>query len=299
MIGDLDLDGQLQNNVAGAAPDDTGVILRLLQDGAPAPGNPSSPYCSVDTFLTCASDSQCPNGQTCRTKVAKYFAYGIRNSFGLAIDELTGDLWDTENGPSDMDEVNRVERGMNSGWRDLMGPDALDPDGTANLFNMPGAGLTYSDPEFTLVDTNAPTAIVFPNGSTLGGDYNTQALVANHNFGEIFAFPLNASRTGFALTGALADLVANTRAEADTALFAQGFGRVTDLKFSPDGDLYVVDIERGTVYRISGPAAPVPVLPTAAALLLAVLLAGVVGFRALASPTPRIALRARERPPAN
>ena len=31
--------------------------------------------------------------------IQKYYSIGIRNSFGLAIDPLTGNLWDTENGP--------------------------------------------------------------------------------------------------------------------------------------------------------------------------------------------------------
>jgi aldose sugar dehydrogenase len=29
-----------------------------------------------------------------------YYAYGIRNSFGIDFDPLTGNLWDTENGPA-------------------------------------------------------------------------------------------------------------------------------------------------------------------------------------------------------
>jgi hypothetical protein len=35
-------------------------------------------------------------GQT--SPANKYFAYGIRNSFGLDFDPVTGKLWDTENG---------------------------------------------------------------------------------------------------------------------------------------------------------------------------------------------------------
>ena len=29
----------------------------------------------------------------------KYYAYGIRNSFGMDFDPITSKLWDTENGP--------------------------------------------------------------------------------------------------------------------------------------------------------------------------------------------------------
>ena len=44
-----------------------------------------------------------------------YYAYGIRNSFGLDFDPVTGKLWDTENGPQFGDEINLVEPGFNSG----------------------------------------------------------------------------------------------------------------------------------------------------------------------------------------
>ena len=250
VIGDLNRNGQLQNNVVGVAPDDRGVIFRVRQDGTAAPGNPFTPYCSATTTQTCVTTANCPGGETCQTQVARYYAYGVRNSFGLGLDPVTGSLWDTENGPDTMDEVNRVVAGMNSGWIDLMGPDSLDPDTTAGLFNMPGEGLTYSDPEFTWVNTNAPTAIVFPDGSSLGPDYDDAALVSDNNNGKIYAFPLNAGRTGFALTGDLADLVANDQAQADALLFGSGFGPVTDLEIGPDGDVYAVDIGNGTVYRI-------------------------------------------------
>lgn len=39
----------------------------------------------------------------------KYYAYGIRNSFGIVFDPITGILWDTENGPTQYDEVNVVK----------------------------------------------------------------------------------------------------------------------------------------------------------------------------------------------
>ena len=46
-----------------------------------------------------------------------YYAYGIRNGFGMDFDPVSGKLWDTENGPDFGDEINLVEPGFNSGWR--------------------------------------------------------------------------------------------------------------------------------------------------------------------------------------
>jgi glucose/arabinose dehydrogenase len=44
------------------------------------------------------------------------WSIGHRNSFGLCIDPATGELWETENGPSVDDEVNLIEEGANFGW---------------------------------------------------------------------------------------------------------------------------------------------------------------------------------------
>jgi glucose/arabinose dehydrogenase len=252
IIGDLNRNGQLQNNPAGAAPDDTSVILRVNADGSPSAGNPFAPFCSVTTTQTCATNGNCPSGQTCRTEVARYYAYGIRNSFGLGMDPVTGALWDTENGPSDYDEVNRVSAGFNSGWNRIMGPDARDPQGTADLFDMPGAGSTYSDPEFSWLDTVAPTAILFPRGLTAA--YDQVALVGDSNFGNLYRFPLNGARDGFDLSSfaGLGDLVADTTTEQNAVRIGSGFGGITDLKQGPDGAIYVVSIGNGAIYRIAG-----------------------------------------------
>jgi len=113
------------------------VILRVEQDGTPAAGNPFTPYCSGATSLTCDADLDCGSNGPAGSMVASYFAYGIRNSFGMTRDAPTGALWMTENGPNNYDEVNRVSPGMNSGWNQLMGPDARDPQGLADLWNLP------------------------------------------------------------------------------------------------------------------------------------------------------------------
>jgi glucose/arabinose dehydrogenase len=51
----------------------------------------------------------------------KYYAYGLRNSFGMDFDPVTGNLWDTENGAACCDEINLVQPGFNSGWRKVQG----------------------------------------------------------------------------------------------------------------------------------------------------------------------------------
>lgn len=45
--------------------------------------------------------------------MATYFAYGIRNSFGMDFDPMTGNLWLSENGVHNNDEINLVNSGFN------------------------------------------------------------------------------------------------------------------------------------------------------------------------------------------
>ena len=290
VIGDLNRNGKLQNNSSGANPDDTGVILRVEQDGAPAASNPFSPYCSGATTLACDDDADCGGSGPCLFEVASYFGYGVRNSFGMALDPQTGALWMTENGPNNYDEVNYVPPGWNSGWNRLMGPDARDPQGLGDLWNVPDAGSTYSDPEFSWLTTIAPTGIALPFGSSLGDDYDGVAIVGDSNLGQLYAFPLNASRTAFDLTGytGVSDLVADSTAERDQFRIGTGFGSITDLEVGPDRNLYVVSIAHGTVYRIEGPdpGIPVPALPVAGIALLGLLLGGAAAILLGRRPAP-------------
>jgi hypothetical protein len=142
-----------------------------------------------------------------------------------------------------------------------MGPDERDPQSVADLWHVPGAGPTYSDPEFSWNSTVAPTAILFPYATTWGPGYDDKLLVGDSNNGRLYLFQLNGARDGLVLTGGLADLVLDSVDAADAAgqiLFGEGFGGgfggVTDIEKGPDGHVYVVSLGHGTIYRISGPA---------------------------------------------
>jgi aldose sugar dehydrogenase len=252
VVGDANRNGQLQNNVEGVPPEDTGVILRVLQDGAPAPDNPFQPYCGVTTSQTCTDDESCPEGESCLTQVARYYAYGVRNSFGIARDPVTGSLWQTENGQNSYDEINLVPPGFNSGWRKLMGPLARNDNTVDDLFHMPGAGVTYSDPEFSWLEPVAPIAILFPFGSALGPEFDSVALVSDNNNASLYRLPLNAQRDGFDLTDfpQLQDLVADGSAEAQLLTVMKGIRVITDMQVGPDNEVYVVSLFERSIYRL-------------------------------------------------
>jgi glucose/arabinose dehydrogenase len=184
-----------------------------------------------------------------------YYAIGIRNSFGLTVDPVTGNIWDTENGPHNFDEINLVSPGFNSGWEIIQGPITEEKKSKILSFD----GFQYSDPEFSWERTIVPTGLEFVN-SELFDSYENHLLVGACATGEILKFKLNEDRTGFVFFSPhLQDLVANfIETESgekefeplDEIVFGDGFGCITDIKFGPDGFLYIVSITDNSIYRI-------------------------------------------------
>jgi glucose/arabinose dehydrogenase len=175
-----------------------------------------------------------------------YFAYGIRNSFGMDWDRLTGYLWDTENGPHYGDEINLVKPGFNSGWVKVQGiwkPDfdtmGILSNNPTGLVNFGGRG-KYSAPEFIWNSPVAPTGLKFFSSTAYGPVYENDLFVADANTGRIYHFDLNENRTELKLEGPLTDKIAQNMAEVKDVTFAEGFGRITDLQVGPDGNLYVL-----------------------------------------------------------
>jgi len=72
-----------------------GKILRVTDQGNPAPDNPFGNL---------------------------VYSYGHRNPQGITWD-ASGQLWETEHGPSTKDEINRIEKGKNYGWPDITGDE--------------------------------------------------------------------------------------------------------------------------------------------------------------------------------
>jgi aldose sugar dehydrogenase len=173
----------------------------------------------------------------------KYYAYGIRNSFGIDFDPVTGKLWDTENGNWNDDEINLVEPGFNSGWRVIQGMASGEED-PSDLVEFDGKG-RYSDPEFVWITTVGPTALKFFNSTEYGEQYENDMFVGDFNNGNIYHFDLNENRTGLILSGLLSDGVANSTKEVQDTIIGKGFGAITDLSLGPDGYLYILSLYQG------------------------------------------------------
>ena len=201
----------------------------------------------------------------------EYAAIGIRNSFGLAVDPKTGYLWDTENGPDTYDEINLVETKFNSGWAKIQGPS----NGRL-LPQLPNyEKYEYSEPEFSWELPIGVTAIEFPN-SKIFKKYENFVFVADANNGIIYKFKLDDTRTKFVfesphLQDNVLNIIENSENSVhvddtgclisgypcsgiepmDEILFAKNLGVVTDMKFGPDGALYVISLMEGKIYRIA------------------------------------------------
>ena len=193
IIGDVMAEKSMaQNYKDGEEPDGTGGILKVDQDG---------------NF-----SGKGPLGSKFPLNI--YYAYGIRNGFGLDFDPVTGYLWDTENGPEFGDEINLVKPGFNSGWKDIQGVWNHDggkavkgPLHLDGLEDFNGTG-KYDEPEFTWKDTVGPTGIKFFNSDKFGPDYKNDIFVGDVHNGNIYHFNLNDDRTSLLLDGVLSDRIA-------------------------------------------------------------------------------------------
>lgn len=178
-----------------------GKILRLNPDGSVPSDNP---------FVSNAD-----------TNAKKVFALGIRNSYGFTFHGHTGHLWQTENGPGDSDEINRIASGGNYGW-----PTVRGIAGNQN----------FVDPILSYTPTIAPTGIIaIPAGSTVYPvDYHNNLLFADFNGGRIRRVVLSGPNL--------------TQLGASSIAYNGGNGFLLSLMRGADGYVYVSNA--GGIFRV-------------------------------------------------
>jgi len=142
------------------------------------------------------------------------WALGLRNSFGLAFQPGTGTPFVSENGPGCDDEVNRIVKGGNYGWR---------PDQPCN-----DTDSTYILPLAKFNPTIAPTGIVFSTSDAYG--FPGTLLMTSFNDGALRAFTMS----GASIT-------------AEKTLLT-GLGSLFDVTEGPDGFIYIAGGDK--IYRL-------------------------------------------------
>jgi len=191
-----------------------GKILRLRDDGTVPPDNP---------FV---------GRQGFRPEI---FSYGHRNTLGLIVHPVSGDLWNTENGPNGGDEINIVKAGKNYGWPTVsMGRDYAGPwQGRFEKDGMEGP-LVYWVPAIATSGLAIYTGDRFPN-------WKGNAFVGGLRMGEIPG------------TGHLERVVFNDKTEEirREILLWDLHQRIRDVRQGPDGLLYLLtDEASGALLRM-------------------------------------------------
>ena len=191
-----------------------GKVLRLRDDGKPAPGNPFDGKAGYRPEI---------------------FSMGHRNQLGLTIHPETGAVWSAEHGPNGGDELNIILPGRNYGWPDVsLGRDYDGP--WQGQFQKEGIErpIVYWMPSIAVSDLLFYTGDRFPR-------WKGNAFVGAMRYGEI------------ANTGHLQRIVFNANGDEirREMLLTDLRQRIRAVKQAPDGSLYLLTEEaQGALLRI-------------------------------------------------
>ncbi len=156
------------------------------------------------------------------------WTYGNRNAQGLALDPVTGLLWETEHGPRGGDELNLIQKGLNYGWPVVT--HGINYNGTPITGRTSAPGMedpvTYWTPSLAVCGLDVYRGQAFPQweGALLSG----------------------------ALAGKEVRLITleGTTVKRQEVL-VDHLGRVRDVVAAPDGFVYLVLNGPGRVVRMS------------------------------------------------
>src|SRR5215467_12326994 len=231
-----------------------GAVLRIdPATGAGVPGNPF--YSSSDA------------------NARRIVAYGLRNPFRFTQRPGTDELWIGDVGWNTWEEIDRVispasATASNFGWpcyegaSPQAGYQAAGLNLCSSLYSAPGSVVapyyTYNHSACVVTYTgchtggSSITGVAFYQGGSYPAQYNGALFFADHTRNEIWAMLPG--------TNGLPD---PSRLQSFVGVDATGgaAGHPVDLKIGPGGDLFYVDMEDGTVHRVTYTAANQP--PTA------------------------------------
>jgi aldose sugar dehydrogenase len=187
-----------------------------------------------------AQDPQSTNGKILRmTRMGRIpsdnpsensfvYARGLRNSYGFAFDPLTGNLWETDNGPACNDELNLIVASRNYGW----GPRASCDTPPSPPRNTNRDGNDPILPKLWYTPTIAPTGVAFCDSCGLGEARKGDLFFGSFNTGTIHEVTLGANRNGVT-----SQTIAYQHSQA-----------VLSLETGPKGAIYFSDSEG--IYRL-------------------------------------------------
>ena len=151
------------------------------------------------------------------------YAYGLRNPWRLSFDRNTGDLWLADVGQGSWEEVDRVTAGANLGWRVMEG---------AHCYN-PSTGCDMTGKVLPVAEYSHSVGCSISGGYVYRGS-KFPALFGRYVYGDFCSGRI----WGVPSSGGAPVQV------ADTNLSIVGFAE------GADGELYVLDIASGRIYRL-------------------------------------------------
>ncbi|ORJ63607.1 PQQ-dependent sugar dehydrogenase [Geothermobacter hydrogeniphilus] len=179
----------------------------------------------------------------------RIFAFGLRNSVGLALDPVSGEIWASDNGRDLLgddlppDEINLLRDGGDYGWPYCYGRRVPDPELGSEL------RCRQTQPsEVDLPAHSAPLGITFGDGLRAAPWIRRSLLVAYHGSWnrtvptgyKVVAIPFQQGRPAGPPRNLLRGWLVNERA----------WGRPVAPLVGPDGALYLSDDLAGVIYRI-------------------------------------------------
>ena len=184
------------------------------------------------------------------TGVVDTWAYGVRNSVGLAFHPQTAELWFTDNGRDWMGddlpdcELNHApEQGMHFGFPYCHQGDVIDPE-----FGEGKNCADYVAPEINLGPHVAPLGLAFYTGEQFPVDYRGDLIIAEHGSWN------RSDKIGYRLKRVTFENGVVTGQEVFAEGWLQGqedWGRPNDVLVMPDGSLLVSDDKADAIYRIT------------------------------------------------
>ena len=185
-----------------------GKILRITKDGKAVAGNP----------FEGRSDAK-----------PEIYSYGHRNTQGLAFNQVTGDLWNSEFGPRGGDEINLVQPGKNYGWPTITyGIEYAGPAiGTPPIQQKEGLEqpVYYWDPVLS------PSGMIFYTGSNVP-EWNNNLFI-----------------TGLSSTHIARLVIDNNKVVGEERILADKGERFRDIIQSKSGAIYTIT-DGGKLYKI-------------------------------------------------
>lgn len=160
------------------------------------------------------------------------FAYGNRNAQGLTRHPQTGTIWVAEHGPMGGDELNILEKGANYGWPLITYGKHYNGEVVSPKTHQEG----MVQPIVQWTPSISPCPAEFCN-SPLFPEWQNQLLLGALAFEEIRLLRL-----------------ADQQVQSQE-VFLKNYGRVRDLKFGPDGALYVLLNRPDAILRLK------PIMP--------------------------------------